>query len=150
MERDYDELETPGDDLDTIEKKEKDSITHLLGAVCQASYRLFQKFGNKKMYNKKQGFVDYYLEKLAQPCMEAHLYIISKKDKFVGRKALYFSLRYIELFVLNKDTAKFIEPHMKKLLDEYLIPLVSINISDAVEYDQNRPESIRKELSNDP
>jgi hypothetical protein len=87
---------------------------------------------------------------MAQPAMETHLYIVSKKDKFVGRKALYFSLRFIELFVLNRDTCKLIEEHMKTLLHDYLVPLLSMNVQDVIEFHNNAGESIRKELSDDP
>ena len=150
IERDYDELEKPAETQEDIESKEKDLITDLLGAVCQASYRIFQKFGNRKVFKKDPSFPIYYCENLAQQCMEAHLYIISKKDKFVGRKALYFSLRYIEFFVNNNDTSPMLHDHMQKLLHEYLVPLVSISISDGIEFDQNPHESMRKELSSDP
>jgi hypothetical protein len=150
MEKDFDELEQPTDDAAKIEEKEKDYVNVLLGTVCQASYRLLQKFGNKKTYRKKPEFAQYYVENMAQPAMEAHLYIISKKDKFVGRKALYFSLRFIELFVLNRDTCKLIEEHMKTLLHDYLVPLLSMNVQDVIEFHNNAGESIRKELSDDP
>jgi len=150
LEKDYQELEQTSDDAAILEEKEKDYITVLLGAVCQASYRLLQKFGNRKTYRKKPEFAQYYVENLAIPAMEAHLYIISKKEKFVGRKALYFSLRYIELFVQNKDTCKLIEEHMKTLLHDYLIPLMSMNVQDAIEFQNNAGESIRKELTDDP
>lgn len=150
MERDYEDLEEPSIDPGIIDKKEKDSVTALLGAAAQASYRLLQKFGNKKVYAKKPEFAQYYVQNLAQPSMEAHLYIISKKDKFVGRKARYFSLRYIELLIQNPDTCALVEPHMKALLHEYLIPLLSMNVQDAIEFEQNPDESIRKELTDDP
>ena len=151
MERDYDELEKPSDDQNVIESKEKHLITKLLGAVWQTSYRLFQKFGNPKIYyGRSNTFADYYIQNFAQSWMEAHLFIISKKDKFVGRKAMYFSLRFIELFAYNKSTSPLLEPHMKKLLEEYLLPQLSINIKDAIEYDDNPQESIRKELCRDP
>ena len=39
---------------------------------------------------------------------------------------------------------------MKTLLYEYLIPLLSISIQDAYEFEHNKPESIRKELTDDP
>ena len=150
MEKDFDSLEVPTNDLDEIEEKEKNPITVLLGAACQASYRLLQKFGNKKVYSKRPEFAQYYVKDLAKSSMEAHLYIISKKDKFVGRKALYFSLRFIELFIQNKDVCQMMECHMESLLYEYIIPLLSINVQDAVEFKNNAPESIRKELSEDP
>lgn len=82
--------------------------------------------------------------------MNAHLYIISKKDSFVGRKARYFSLRYIELMIQNVDTRAHIEPHMQQLLHDFIIPLVSMNAQDAIEFKNNPGESIRKELSDDP
>lgn len=150
MEKDYPELETSTVDPSVVTEKEKENTNLLLGTVCQASYRLLQKFGNKKVYWRKPDFAMYYVEKLAQPAMEAHLYLISKKDKFVGRKPLYFSLRFIELFIQNKDTCKLMEPHMETLLTEYMIPLLSINVQDAVEFQENTSESIRKELSDDP
>ena len=53
MEKDFDSLEVPTNDLDEIEEKEKNPITVLLGAACQASYRLLQKFGNIKGLFKK-------------------------------------------------------------------------------------------------
>lgn len=150
MEKDFEGLETPTIDPAKVEEKEKDYVTVLLGAVCQASYRLLQKFGNRKAYRKKPEFAQYYVQNLAQASMEAHLYIISKKDKFVGRKALYFSLRFIELFIQNRDTCSLMEPHMKTLLHEYLVPLLSMNVQDAIEFQHNPGESIRKELSEDP
>jgi hypothetical protein len=82
--------------------------------------------------------------------MEAHLYLISKNGKFVGRKARYFSLRYIELMIQNVDTRSNIEPHMKQLLHDFIIPLVSMNAQDAIEFKNDPGESIRKELSDDP
>jgi hypothetical protein len=149
MEQDYPQLEQSSDDPATIEEKEKDFKTVLLGEVCQASYRIFQRFGNRKLYGKFPFFVDYYLEHYAEKCMMAHLYIISKKDKFIGRKARYFSLRYIELFVVNRDTSKMIEQNMKTLLEDYMIPLLAMSVHDAIEFNNNTGESIRKELSND-
>ena len=38
------------------------------------------------------------------------------------------------------------ECHMESLLYEYMIPLLSINVQDAVEFKNNAPESIKKEL----
>jgi len=150
MEKDFEDLEVNTDDASEVEQKEKDFRTILLGAVSQASYRLLQKFGNKKIYRKKPEFANYYVNTLAQPCMEAHLYIISKKNLFVGRKARYFSLRFIELFVQNKDTCTLVEPHMKLLLLDYIVPLLGMNVHDALEFQNNQGESIRKELSDDP
>lgn len=65
MERDFEELEVRSDDLDELERKEKDFRTLLLGEVSQASYRLFQKFGNKKVYRKNPEFAFYYVENLS-------------------------------------------------------------------------------------
>lgn len=150
MEKEFQDLEVNTDDQAEIELKEKDFRTLLLGAVSQASYRLLQKFGNRKVYRKKPEFAIYYVENLAEPCMMAHLNIISKKDKFVGRKVRYFSLRYIELFIQNKDTCTQVEPHMETLLQDYIIPLVGMNVQDAFEFQNNPGESIRKELVDDP
>ena len=150
IEKDFDELEQPSDDIDELNQKEKNIVTTLLGTVWQTSYRLLQRFCNKKMINTNSEIVEYYSENLAKPLMEAHLYIISKKDKFIGRKALYFSLRFIELLIQNRNVWTLVEPHMKILLSEYLIPLLSINIQDAYEFEHNKSESIRKELADDP
>ena len=113
MEKDFDSLEVPTNDLDEIEEKVKNPIAVLLGAACQASYRLLQKFCNIKVYSKRPEFAQYYLKDLAKSSMEAHLYIILKKDKFVGRKALYFSFRFIELFIQNKEVCQMMECHME-------------------------------------
>lgn len=80
----------------------------------------------------------------------AHLNIISKKDKFIGRKARYFSLRFVELSIQNTAVSKLVEPHMQQLLDDYIIPLVGMSVWDAIEFKDNPGESIRKELSSDP
>lgn len=150
MNREFEDLEVNEDDAAKIEEKEKDYRTILLGSVCQASYRLLQKFGNKRIYRKKPEFADYYTKELAEPCMMAHLNIISKKDKFVGRKARYFSLRFVELSIQNKGVNSLIEPHMEQLLKEYIMPLVGMSVHDAIEFRDNPGESIRKELSSDP
>jgi hypothetical protein len=65
MEKDFEDLEARSDDLDELERKEKDFRTILLGEVSQASYRLFQKFGNKKVYRKNPDFAIYYVENLS-------------------------------------------------------------------------------------
>jgi hypothetical protein len=67
MEKDFGDLEVMSDDLDELDKKEKDFRTILLGEVSQASYRLFQKFGNKKVYRKNPDFAIYYVKTLSSP-----------------------------------------------------------------------------------
>ena len=91
------ELEKPCKTLEEADIKEKNIYNKLQGTACQASYRLLQKFGNKKLYSKKAEFAEYYCQNLCEPMLEAHLYLISKKDSFIGRKSLYFSFRYISL-----------------------------------------------------
>ena len=58
--------------------KKNNIVTSLLGTVWQTSYRLLLKFWNKKLHSKNIEIVKYYVENLAKPSMEYHLYIISK------------------------------------------------------------------------
>lgn len=74
------ELETPIEDVDTIEEREKNILWRLKGISFKITYRLFSKFGNPTYVDEK--FADFsqrFKETFAIPLLESHLQMLFKK-----------------------------------------------------------------------
>ena len=65
---------------------------------------------------------------MAPELLDSHLQIIAeKKDKFVGDKALSYSIKYIYNSIYNEGTREMIGSHIKTLLFDYTMPFFFMN-----------------------
>lgn len=92
------ELESPVEDSEIIEEREKNLVWKLKGIASKMTYRLFSKFGNPNYVDEKFGdFSKKFRETFAIPLLESHLQsVFKRKTNFVGSKTLNFAIKYVQ------------------------------------------------------
>lgn len=126
------ELDSPTEDIDTIEEREKHLLWKLKGIASKTTYRLFSKFGNPKYVDEKFGnFSNKFRETFAIPLLESHLQIvIRRKTNYVGSKSLNFAIKYVQQSTKLPNTMKVLYPFIEGILYEIVIPIMFITNKD--------------------
>lgn len=104
------------------------------------------KFGNIN-YTSNKDYTKKFIQDCSQTLLESHLLIISKhKSHFMSNKTLFYSIKYINSILLNEYARVFIEPHVKTLLFDYMLPLFQLHPKEFQEFETDSHEYLQKEL----
>ncbi|CDW76775.1 UNKNOWN [Stylonychia lemnae] len=141
------ELESPTEELEVIEEREKNLQWKLKGIAAKTTYRLFSKFGNPKYVDEKFGdFSKKFKETFAIPLLESHLQQVFKKEKcFVNSKTLNFAIKYVQQSSKLPITMTVLYPLVEKVLYDIVIPVMFITQKDIQLFKEDSIEYIRKQ-----
>jgi importin-7 len=74
------ELDSPNEDMDEIERRDKHICWKTKGVAGQTTYRLFSKYGNPKFADDRyEEFSKAFREKFAVPLLESHLSVLLRR-----------------------------------------------------------------------
>ena len=74
------QLDSPVEDMNEIEKRDKCTLWKLKGVCAQTTYRLFSKYGNPKFADEKyEAFSAAFREKYVLPLLESHLQLVLRR-----------------------------------------------------------------------
>lgn len=140
------QLESPVDDTETIEEREKSYIWKIKGMAHKITYRLFSKFGNPSYVDEKfANFSQRFKETFAIPMLESHLQsLIKKKSNFVGSKAINFAIKYVQQSIKLPITMTVLYPYIENILFDIIIPVMFITNKDVELFREDQIEYIRK------
>lgn len=141
-------LDSPTEDMDEIEKRDKHISWKLKGIAGQCTYRLFSKYGNPKFSDESlEEFSASFKAKYALPLLESHLQLVLKrKTHFVGSKALNFGIKYVSQSTKMPATMNSLKPFVEKLLTEVIImPIMLLTHKDVTLFKEDPIEYVRKQ-----
>ena len=92
------ELSAPTTDTEEIVRRDKSIFWKIKGIATKITYRIFVKYGNPSTVEEKvviKTFASNFALNFSIPLLESHLQLMfEKKEKFVGSKALSFSIKF--------------------------------------------------------
>jgi len=141
-------LETPTEDLEEIEKRDKHICWKIKSVSCQTTYRMFSKYGNPKYADDKLAdFSQGFREKYALPLLESHLtLVLRRKTNFVGNKALNYAIKYVGQATKMAATMNKLKPFVEKLLYEVVVsPIMLLTHKDISLFKEDPIEYVRKQ-----
>jgi importin-7 len=141
-------IETLTEDMDEIEKRDKNMYWKIKGVAGQMTYRLFSKYGNPKYAEDKLSeFSKAFRDKYSLPLLESHLTLLLKrKMNFIGSKSLNYSIKYVSQCTKMPHTMNKLKPFVEKLLTEVIIaPIMMITHKDVTLFKEDPIEYVRKQ-----
>ena len=145
------DLETPTDDTEVINRRDKTMIWKLKAQAARTSYRLFMRYARGAEYASNseedkawcQLFIDNYSEMLC----ESHLQLVfKKKTHFVGSKTLNFSLKLVSCATKVSKTMTKMLPFVETILYDSVILLMLATKKDQELFTDDPVEYIRKQI----
>ena len=125
------EIKPQVDDVDEINKREKNIFWKLKGITAKLTYRIFVKYGNPTIVEEKphiQEFSKWFSTNCNVPLLESHLTILlSKGDNYVGAKTLNFAIKYTSASTKLKNTMEKLKPFIDKILKDIVIPILFVS-----------------------
>ena len=97
-----DELGTPTEDTEETSRRNKEIFWKIKGITAKATYRMFMKYGEPSTVDQRSAltktFSNSFMLKYSIPLLESHLPILlSRKEKFVGSKALNYAIKFVSI-----------------------------------------------------
>lgn len=130
-------LESPTEDQDEIEKRDKHIIWKTKSVASKTTYRLYSRYGNPKFADTEdEVFSQAFYEKYAVLLLESHLSILLKrKTNFVGSKTLNFALKYVSQSTKLPLTMEKLKPFVDRILYDTLVsPIMLTSHKDIITY----------------
>ena len=114
--------------------------------MCQASFRLLQKFANPKITKNRQ-FSEFFTQQLVPDLLDSHLLLISQaRDNFVSKKALFFSINFVNNVLKNPFTTSIIIQNIETLLYDFMLPLFMMDVVEFSNYESEHQEYLTEAL----
>jgi hypothetical protein len=111
-------IDTPTEDMDEIERRDKNICWKIKGIAGQMTYRLFSKYGNPKFSDEKlEEFTKAFQAKYAVALLESHLTLLLRRStNFIGSKSLNYAIKYVGQATKMPVTMTKLKPFVEKLL----------------------------------
>ena len=149
LELDLGPLEEPTEDSAEIDSRDKHSFWKLKATLSKASLRLLQRFGTPQISLETKAQADAFAQSICAPLLDSHLGLVLKRSqKFIGSKALFYSLRYLSTAVNSSITLQpFVIPHFESLLYEGIPLMLYLTHKEYQEATEDEQEYVRRSLT---
>lgn len=130
-----------------MERREKTWAIKLKGIASRATHRIISKYGNKRFVDEKyHEFSDMLSRDFGIEFLKSHLTnVLTCHERFVGTKALNFSLKYLQAAYKNAIMFEHILPFTEKLLKGSIIHIIMLQERDYELFTEDEQEFIRKQ-----
>lgn len=141
------QLESFVEDMNEIEARDKHILWKIKGICSKVTYKLFTHYGNIKIVKEQdRALSQRFIEVYAIPLLESHLQMVFKrKTNFVGSVTLNHAVKYLSSATKIQFTMNYLLPYAENILFETIIPIMLITHSDAMMFQDNPIEYIRKQ-----
>ena len=149
LELDLGALEEPTEESAQIEERDKHSFWKVKATLCKASLRLMQRYGTPQISLETKALAEAFAQSICAPLLESHLSLVLKRSsKFVGSKALFYSLRYLSTAVNSSATLQpLVMPHFETLLYEGIPLMLYLTHKEYQEATEDEQEYVRRSLT---
>lgn len=124
------EIKTPTYVTDDILARDKNIFWKIKGICSKLTYRIMVKYGNPSIVEDKvliKSFSNNFNLKYTIPLMESHLQqLLSRKNCFVGSKALSFSIKFISNCTKQEHTMEKLKPFVENIMFDTIIPILYV------------------------
>lgn len=142
-------LDSATTDVQEIERRDQEVFWKLKGLTSALTFRILAKYGNPVLVPDEgaaRSFSAHFCSNYAVPLLESQLQILfSKKESFVGSKALNFSFEYVSAATRIAATMEVLKPYVDNLLYDTLVPMLFATEHDVAAITEDPIEFIRKQ-----